>query len=114
MKTKTETKKAVMDKGKVETTVSGPRTKLLTGLVVSDKPDKCIVVEVAKRTVHPVYKKHFRNRTHYMAHDAKNEAKTGDTVEIRECRPLSARKRFMLEKIILKATTPVVDVGGLG
>lgn len=77
--------------------------RLITGRVTSDKPDKTIVVTVASRTTHPVYKKQYTVNAKYMAHDVKNRAKTGDIVVIRESRPLSAKKRFVLEKIVESA-----------
>ena len=76
--------------------------RLLTGRVASDKTNKTIVISVATRKTHPIYKKQYTRNTKFMAHDEKNEAKTGDLVVIRETRPLSARKRFILDKIIEK------------
>ncbi len=73
------------------------------GLVVSDKQSKTIVVEVERRAAHPKYKKVVKVRTHYAAHDEKNEAKVGDTVRIAETRPISKNKRWRLEKIISHA-----------
>ncbi len=77
--------------------------RMLTGRVVSDKSDKTVVISVATRKTHPIYKKQYTNNRKFMAHDEKNEAKVGDLVAIRETRPLSARKRFELDKIIEKA-----------
>jgi len=76
----------------------------LTGVVSSDKGDKTIVITVATRKTHPIYKKQYTINTRFMAHDEKNEAKVGDTVIITETRPLSARKRFQLSKIVEKAS----------
>ena len=78
-------------------------SRLLTGVVTRDKSDKTIVVSVASRKTHPLYKKRYSSSAKFMAHDEKNEAKTGDLVVIRESRPLSARKRFVLEQIVEKA-----------
>lgn len=72
----------------------------LTGTVTSDKGDKTIVITVRARRTHPVYKKQYTVNTKFMAHDEKNEAQLGDLVTIVETRPLSARKRFILDKII--------------
>jgi small subunit ribosomal protein S17 len=72
----------------------------ITGTVTSDKADKTIVITVRTRKTHPVYKKQYTLNTKFMAHDEKNEAKVGDLVIITETRPLSARKHFMLNKII--------------
>lgn len=74
--------------------------KTLTGVVVSDKTDKTIVVSVQTHKNHPIYRKSFVTSKRFMAHDEKNEAKLGDTVIISETRPLSARKRHTLDKII--------------
>ena len=74
--------------------------KIITGVVTSDKADKTIVVTVRSRKTHPLYRKQYTVDRKFMAHDEKNEAKIGDKVSIIECRPLSARKRFTLSKII--------------
>lgn len=74
--------------------------KTLTGIVSSDKPDKSIVVTVVTHKTHPIYKKRYISSKKFMAHDEKNEAKTGDKVTISETRPISAKKRFTLEKIV--------------
>jgi small subunit ribosomal protein S17 len=68
--------------------------RVLRGLVVSDKGDKTVVVVVERRVMHPVYKKFIRRRKKFHAHDAENKWKVGDTVEIRECRPVSKLKRW--------------------
>src|SRR6185503_11102772 len=75
----------------------------LTGTVTSDKTDKTIVISVRERRTHPIYKKQYTVNTKFMAHDEKNQAKVGDLVIIKETRPISARKRFALDKIIEKA-----------
>lgn len=77
--------------------------RLLAGRVTSDKNHKTIVISVATRKTHPIYKKQYTVNRKFMAHDEKNEAKAGDLVIIRECRPRSARKRFTLLKITEKA-----------
>lgn len=74
--------------------------RILTGRVSSDKADKTIVVTVATRKTHPLYKKQYTINTKFMAHDEKNQAKNGDLVAIKEHRPISARKRFILDKIL--------------
>jgi small subunit ribosomal protein S17 len=68
--------------------------RILEGVVVSDKMDKTIVVKVERRVMHPVYKKFVRQSKKYSAHDEANKFKTGDTVRIQECRPLSRSKRW--------------------
>ena len=83
--------------------------RVLTGVVVSDKGDKTIVISVATRKKHPLYRKRYTVNTRFMAHDEANSAKVGDKVAILECRPISARKRFMLNKIIEKAHAGFVE-----
>ena len=68
--------------------------RVLQGTVVSDKGDKTVIVSVERRVVHPIYKKYIRQTKRYMAHDEANQFKVGDVVKIRECRPLSRRKRW--------------------
>ncbi len=74
--------------------------KILFGTVTSDKSDKTIVISVRERRTHPLYKKQYTINTKFSAHDEKNEAKVGDKVTISETRPLSATKRFKLEKVV--------------
>jgi small subunit ribosomal protein S17 len=68
--------------------------RILQGVVVSDKMDKSIVVNVERRTQHPMYKKFIRRSKKYIAHDEQNIFKEGDVVQIQECRPLSKRKSW--------------------
>lgn len=68
--------------------------RILQGVVVSDKMDKTIVVQVERRVMHPIYKKFVRRTKKYAAHDEVNAHKVGETVRIRECRPISKRKRW--------------------
>lgn len=68
--------------------------RILQGVVVSDKMDKTVVVSVERRVMHPIYKKFIRRSKKYHAHDENNEFKAGDTVRIRECRPLSKTKNW--------------------
>jgi small subunit ribosomal protein S17 len=84
-------------------------SKTLIGTVSSDKVDKTIVVTVHSRKTHPLYRKQYTVSTKFMAHDAKNEAKLGDTVEIIETRPLSARKRHQLLRVVEKAAIKHVE-----
>jgi len=70
------------------------------GIVVSDKNDKTIVVSVQRQFIHPLYKKTVRRHKKFMAHDEHNEAHEGDIVQIIEHRPMSARKRWALYKIV--------------
>jgi len=68
--------------------------RILQGTVVSDKGDKTVVVSVERRFTDPVMKKTVRKSKRYHAHDASNEMKVGDMVEIRECRPISKLKSW--------------------
>ena len=68
--------------------------KVLTGIVVSNKPDKTITVVVERKYQHPVLKKVIKAKKKYNAHDEKNQYKNGDKVSIRECRPFSKSKKF--------------------
>ena len=72
------------------------------GKVVSDKPDKTIVVEVQRRVQHPLYKKYIIKKKKFYAHDEHNEASFGDIVQIISSRPLSRLKRWRLDKILEK------------
>jgi len=67
--------------------------------VVSDKMDKTIVVQIDKLIMHPFYKKFVRQRVKYKVHDERNEARSGDTVLIEECRPMSRHKRWRMKAI---------------
>jgi len=75
----------------------------LIGLVVSDKMDKSIVVQIERFVQHRVYKKFIKRYKKYHAHDEKNECKLGDMVKIIETRPLSKHKRFRVNEIVKKA-----------
>ena len=68
--------------------------RILQGVVVGDKADKTVVVQVDRRIQHPLYKKFIRRSKKYMAHDETNSSKVGDRVQIRECRPLSKSKHW--------------------
>ncbi len=86
------------------------KRKTMVGRVVSDKPDKTIVVEVERIVMHPRFKKYIKKRKKFMAHDENNEAREGDVVEIMETRPLSRRKRWRLVRIIEKGKRPEEEV----
>jgi small subunit ribosomal protein S17 len=73
------------------------------GVVVSDKMDKTVVVEVTAVKPHPQYKKVVRRTSRLKAHDEQNEARMGDTVLVRECRPLSRDKTWRLIKVLERA-----------
>jgi len=74
--------------------------RILEGVVVSDKTDKTIVVQVERRFTHPMMKKTVRRSKKYHAHDEANAAKAGDIVRIQECRPRSRLKSWeLVEKV---------------
>ena len=77
--------------------------RILQGVVVSDKQDKTVVVNVERQVMHPVYRKFVKRSKKYAAHDPKNEAVVGDTVRIQETRPLSKTKRYRLVEVVEKA-----------
>lgn len=77
--------------------------KTRTGVVVSDKMDKTIVVAIRTRVRHPLYGKILNHTTKLKAHDEKNECQVGDTVLVMETRPLSREKRWRLVSIVEKA-----------
>lgn len=74
--------------------------KVLVGTITSDKMDKTVVVSVARVTRHPLYGKVIKVNKKYKAHDESNDAKLGDRVRIRECRPISKDKKFFVEEIL--------------
>ena len=78
--------------------------RVLQGTVVSDANDKTVVVRVERRFMHPVYKKFVVRSKRYAAHDERNSFKVGDIVRIRECRPISKRKRW--EVLVDAAAAP--------
>ena len=74
--------------------------KILTGVVVSDKPDKSITVIVERKYQHPVFKKVMKGKKKYNVHDENNKFKNGDKVSIIESKPFSKNKKFqVLENI---------------
>jgi small subunit ribosomal protein S17 len=74
--------------------------KKVTGVVTSSVQDKTIVVTVTSRKTHPVYGKQYTVSRKYTAHDEKNEAVNGNVVELVECRPISKRKTWTLDRIV--------------
>ena len=77
--------------------------KSRVGMVVSDKMDKTIVVEIKERVRHPLYGKIMNQTSKLKAHDEENQCGIGDTVRIMETRPLSKMKRWRLNEIIERA-----------
>ncbi len=76
------------------------RRKVLQGVVISDKMDKTVTVEINTLILHKKYKKYIKRRVHYKAHDENNACKVGNKVMIEETRPLSKTKRWRVVKII--------------
>ena len=77
--------------------------KTREGIVVSDKMDKTVVVEVKRLVSHPLYHKIIRRRNKFKAHDPENLCQIGDKVLIEETRPLSAKKRWIVREIVQTA-----------
>jgi len=73
------------------------------GVVTSDRMTKTVVVSVERLVKHPVYKRFVKRTARFMAHDEQDACKVGDTVEIVETRPLSARKRWRVRRIVSRA-----------
>ena len=96
----------------VVATETGPnalqRRRLMTGIVVSDKMNKTIVVKIDRRVRHGMYAKYVVKSRRYQAHDEKNEAKIGDLVCLIECRPMSKNKRWVLRQILRRANQSVI------
>jgi len=88
--------------------------QVIIGTVSSKKTDKTIVVTELVRLTHPVYHKQYTVSKKFMAHDEKNEAKEGDKVAIIATRPISARKRFKLDKVLERAGVKHVEAENEG
>lgn len=79
------------------------KTIYMTGLVVGDKAEKTVSVNVERNFQHPVYKKIVRTKKKYLVHDQENKAKVGDLVKIKLVRPISKKKRWLLVDILTVA-----------
>jgi small subunit ribosomal protein S17 len=86
-----------------ESTAARGYRKVREGIVVSDKMDKTVVVEVEDRVKHPKYAKVIRRTKKYKAHDGDNACGVGDRVRLMETRPMSATKRWRVAEILEKA-----------
>ena len=86
-----------------KTSLERASRKTRTGLVVSDKMQKTVVVAIERRVPHPLYSKMITRTKRVKAHDEENSAKTGDTVRIAETKPLSKDKRWRVVEIISRA-----------
>lgn len=80
-----------------------------TGVVVSDKMQKTVVVEVARVKKHTLYKKYVRVRKRFMVHDEQQTAHQGDVVRIEESRPISKRKSWVLKEVLRRAPGQLVE-----
>ncbi len=86
-----------------EATAGRGRRKVRTGVVVSDKMDKTVLVKVDRKIRHPLYKKIVRRSSKLAVHDEGNEARVGDTVRVVETRPISKSKRWRIVEIVERA-----------
>ncbi|MCE2467058.1 MAG: 30S ribosomal protein S17 [Caldilineaceae bacterium] len=82
------------------------RRKVLSGTVVQDSMDKTVSVRVERTKRHPLYGKIIRTYKRYQVHDEDNQARMGDSVRIRQCRPVSRRKHFFVEEVTARAHAP--------
>ncbi len=78
-------------------------TRTVVGRVTSNKMEQTATVQVERRIKHPIYGKYMRRSKKYHVHDEKNELNIGDTVQIKECRPLSKTKSWTLDKVLSAA-----------
>jgi len=92
-----------MSENEQDESATGPgrtRRKVRVGVVVSDKPNKTVIVQVERRISHPMYGKSVARTKKYYAHDEKNEYRLGDIVRITETRPLSKLKRWRVVGLV--------------
>mgnify|MGYP000953689894 FL=1 len=82
------------------------RRRIVTGVVTSNKMEQTVVVKVERSYRHPLYGKVVRSHRKYVAHDSGNDCRVGDTVSIRESRPLSKTKRWVVEQIVNREELP--------
>lgn len=82
---------------------AGSRRQTLVGLVVGDKMDKTVTVEVERTVMHRLYRRYVKKRKKYAAHDEQNHCRVGDRVVIVASRPLSKRKRWRVREIVERA-----------
>ncbi len=87
----------------MEQQATRPRRATKTGRVVSNAMEKSVVVAVDRLVKHPLYRKTIRRTSKFMAHDESNDCRVGDKVAIRETRPLSKRKRWIVIEVLERA-----------
>jgi small subunit ribosomal protein S17 len=94
-----------MDEAEPTTSSASERTrrKVRTGVVVSDKMDKTVLVRIDRKVRHPLYRKTVARANKLAAHDENNDAHVGDTVRVMETRPLSKSKRWRVVEIVERA-----------
>ena len=83
--------------------------KTMTGVVVSSKMDKTVVVKVERKFAHPVFKKVVKTTKKYKVHDEENECVEGDFIRIQESRPLSKEKRWRLLGVVVRQKSLVIE-----
>lgn len=88
--------------------------RVLQGVVVSDKMDKTVVVDVSRRKQHPLYRKVINRSRRFKAHDAANECNVGDVVRILETRPLSRGKRWRVIEVLQRGDVADVSPEQIG
>ncbi len=88
--------------------------KIRTGVVVSDKRDKTVTVEIVDSVRHKIYQKTMKSTKKLQAHDETNDARLGDVVRIVECRPLSKLKHWQLKEILRRAPQVATDLTSIG
>ncbi|MDQ6968209.1 MAG: 30S ribosomal protein S17 [Mariprofundaceae bacterium] len=77
--------------------------RTLEGVVVSNKAEQTVIVQVERKFMHPRYHKTIRSHKKYMAHDAENSCNIGDKVRIIESAPISRRKRWVMQTVLTRA-----------
>ncbi len=90
------------------------KRKVVVGVVTSDSMDKTISVKTERLVLHPRFRKYVKRYTGYKAHDEKNDARVGDTVELIECRPLSKTKFFRLQRIVRRGKVSLAAIAAEG
>lgn len=83
-------------------------SRTLIGTVVSNKMEKSAVVAVSSSKIHPIYRKRYKTTKRFIVHDESNTARLGDRVELTETRPMSAKKRFAIARVLQAA--PVDEI----
>ena len=96
----TSSDKTTAEGAEAQSATTGGFRRRLIGVVQSDKMDKTVTVEVTRRYVHRKYKKYVKARKRYKAHDEANYYRTGDRVEIKEHRPISRDKRWIVTRLV--------------